>query len=206
MANKPIIEYVNVNKVHVMSVIHSAGWSCRALGKDKRIGRTEKTIRRALDKGKISFALLSNISKVIGVPLLDLVGTDGVYIYDIDPVSLTDRELNDMTFRLLDKGYSTEQVDNIMDGYLVKFTSTKDDAVKYVKRILKNIQKGQDVPYSIAKPILDCIIQEEQIMKISLDSVIEAHCKSVAELEQIKKAYADAEKELENYKRRIQND
>lgn len=86
---------------------------------------------------------------------------DGVYIYDAEGISLTDYELNDMTFRLLDKGYSMEQVDTIMDASSVKFTSTKDDAVKYVEHILKSIQNGEDVPYSIAKPILDCIIKED---------------------------------------------
>ena len=67
MANKALLK-VQVNKQHFLEVLKLRNCSIRKLGEAyEQIGRTEKTIRRCLDTGKMPPDLLNRIAKYLNV-------------------------------------------------------------------------------------------------------------------------------------------
>ena len=67
MANKETLK-VNISKFRLFEVLKIRNSSIRKLGEAyNEIGRTEKTIRRSIEKGKISPELLDNIARFLNI-------------------------------------------------------------------------------------------------------------------------------------------
>ena len=69
MSNKPIFK-VAINKERFINYIHSKGVSIRKLGQE--IDRTEKTLRRNLNDGKMPPGTLYMIANYLDVDVADL--------------------------------------------------------------------------------------------------------------------------------------
>ena len=87
MANK-VSHKVPVNKHRFLEVLKLRNCSIRKLGKTKQIDRTEKTIRRCLDTGKMPPDLLDRIAKYLNVHPDYLSG-----VYDNDADNIEDKYL-----------------------------------------------------------------------------------------------------------------
>jgi lambda repressor-like predicted transcriptional regulator len=69
------LEKHNVEKEIFVSVIREKGYSIRKLGTVPQIGYDEKTIRRALNSGRITKNLVKNIADFLGVSIFELTGS-----------------------------------------------------------------------------------------------------------------------------------